>query len=54
VTQRLADLGFTPKTTVSVVKAVPLNGPIEVAVRGSRLAIGREIAQNILVQTKGL
>jgi len=53
VTQRLADLGLTPKASISILKAAPFNGPIEVVVRGSRLAIGREIAKNILVQTKG-
>jgi len=53
VTQRLADLGLTPKTRVSIIKTAPFNGPIEIAVRGSRLAIGREIAENILVQAKG-
>ena len=53
VTQRLADLGLTPKTIVSILKSAPFNGPIEVAVRGSKLAIGREIAENIMVQSKG-
>jgi len=53
VIQRLADLGLTPKTSVSILKAAPLKGPIEVAVRGSKLAIGREIAENILVKVKG-
>jgi len=52
VTQRLADLGLTPKTSICILKAVPFNGPIEVSVRGSKLAIGREIAENILVKTK--
>ena len=54
VTQRLADLGLTPETSVSILKAAPFNGPIEVSVRGSKLAIGREIAENILVQSKGM
>lgn len=53
IAQRLADLGLTPETTIRVLKAAPLNGPIEVAVRGSKLAIGREIAENILVYVKG-
>lgn len=53
VTQRLADLGLTPETSVSILKSAPFNGPIEVAVRGSKLAIGREIAENIMVQSKG-
>jgi DtxR family Mn-dependent transcriptional regulator len=53
VAQRLADLGLTPETTICMLKAAPLNGPVEVAVRGSKLAIGREIAENILVQVQG-
>lgn len=53
VSQRLADLGLTPETTVYILKTAPLNGPIEVAVRGSKLAIGREIAENILIHAKG-
>jgi len=53
VTQRLADLGLTPEATIFMLKAAPFNGPVEVAVRGSKLAIGREIAENILVQAKG-
>jgi len=54
VTQRLADLGLTPETSVAILKTAPFNGPIEVAVRGSKLAIGRDIAENILVQAKGI
>ncbi|MFQ6074088.1 MAG: ferrous iron transport protein A [Candidatus Bathyarchaeia archaeon] len=53
VAQRLADLGLTPETTIHILKSAPLNGPIEVAVRGSKLAIGREIAENIMVHVKG-
>lgn len=52
VAQRLADLGLTPETDVFILKTAPLNGPIEVAVRGSKLAIGREIAENILIYVK--
>jgi len=53
VTQRLADLGLTPETPIRILKTAPFNGPIEVAVRGSKLVIGREIAENIVVQAKG-
>lgn len=50
VTQRLADLGLTPETSICVLKTVPFNGPVEVAVRGSRLAVGKEIAKCIFVK----
>jgi len=53
VAQRLADLGLTPDATVRMLKTAPLNGPVEVAVRGSKLAIGREIAENILIHLQG-
>jgi Fe2+ transport system protein FeoA len=50
--KRLADLGLTPGTNVTVVKSAPFNGPVEVRVRGSRLAIGRGMASRILVDVK--
>jgi len=48
--KRLADLGLTPGTRIIVVKAAPFHGPIEVLVRGSRLALGRGISDRILVK----
>ncbi len=50
--RRLTDLGFTPGTKVTVVKSAPFNGPLEVTLRGSRLAIGRGMASRILVDVK--
>jgi Fe2+ transport system protein FeoA len=50
--KRLTDLGLTPGTNVTVVKSAPFNGPLEVCVRGSRLAIGRGMASRILVDVK--
>ena len=50
--KRLADLGLTPGTKVTVVKSAPFNGPLEVCVRGSRLAIGRGMASRILVNVE--
>jgi len=51
-TRRLNDLGLTPGTKVTVVKSAPFNGPLEVSVRGSLLAIGRGMAGRILVDVK--
>jgi Fe2+ transport system protein FeoA len=48
--QRLMDLGLTPGTTVTVVKSAPFHGPVEILVRGSRLALGRGMAEKILVE----
>jgi DtxR family Mn-dependent transcriptional regulator len=50
--KRLEDMGLTPGTIVTVVKSAPFNGPLEVTVRGSRLAIGRGMAKRIFVEVK--
>ncbi len=50
--KRLEDMGLTPGTKVTVVKSAPFHGPIELHVRGSRLAIGRGMAKKILVRTE--
>jgi DtxR family Mn-dependent transcriptional regulator len=48
--RRLMDMGLTPGTRVTVVKSAPFHGPLEVIVRGSRLALGRGMAEKILVE----
>lgn len=50
VQQRLADMGLTPGTRIEVIKASG-PGPMIVAFRGSRLALGRGLSQKILVST---
>ena len=50
--KRLMDMGLTPGTEVKVVKTSPFHGPLEVTVRGSRLALGRGIAKRIFVMMK--
>jgi len=52
VIQRLADLGLTPGTTVSLQRAAPFKGPVEIVVRGSSLAVGRGIAEKIFIELK--
>lgn len=49
--RRLYDLGLTPGTKIKILRKAPLNGPLEILVRGARLAIGSEIATNIFVST---
>ncbi|HVP97336.1 metal-dependent transcriptional regulator [Methanoregula sp.] len=49
VVQRLSDLGLTLGTAVSVTRKAPLNGPVEVSVRRTKLAIDHAIAENIFV-----
>jgi len=50
--KRLEDMGLTPGTKVTMVKSAPFNGPLEVYVRGSRLALGRGMADRIFVEVK--
>ena len=54
VLQRLLDMGLTPGTRIKVVKVAPLNGPVEVSVRGSKLALGQDIACNVFVEVEQL
>jgi len=48
--KRLMDMGLTPGTKVVVVKSAPFHGPLEILVRGSRIALGRGVAERILVE----
>ncbi len=49
VVQRLSDLGLTLNTKVELLRKAPMNGPIEICVRRTNLAIAREIADNIFI-----
>jgi DtxR family Mn-dependent transcriptional regulator len=46
---RLMDMGLTPGTKIAVNRIAPMHGPVEIAVRGSRLALGDKIACNVFV-----
>lgn len=46
---RLRELGLVPGTKVRLVRRAPFGDPIEVAVRGSRLAMRRSEARHIKV-----
>lgn len=48
--KRLMDMGLTPGARVTVVKLAPFHGPVEILVRGSRLALGRGMAERIFVE----
>lgn len=50
VIRRLLDMGITIGAIISVIKVAPLGGPVELAVRGSKLAIGHDIASNVFVE----
>ena len=50
--KRLNDMGLTPGTRVTVVKSAPFHGPLEILVRGSRLALGRGMAERVFVEVE--
>ena len=50
VLRRLLDMGLTPGTKISVARIAPLKGPVEISVRGSKLALGEEVACNVFVE----
>ncbi|MEM1514548.1 MAG: FeoA family protein [Candidatus Bathyarchaeia archaeon] len=52
IRKRLADMGLTPGTKVTVIRSAPLNGPVEIYVRGYKLAISREVAERIFVEVQ--
>lgn len=53
VVQRLTDLGLTLKTDIRLIRKAPLSGPVEIAVRKTRLAIDHAIADHIFVSACG-
>lgn len=48
--QRLTDMGLTTGTEVKVLELAPFHGPVEILVRGSKLAIGHGLAMKIFVE----
>jgi DtxR family Mn-dependent transcriptional regulator len=46
---RLRDMGLTPGTRVGVTRVAPLKGPVQIAIRGSKLALSDAIACNVFV-----
>ena len=49
LSKRLADMGLVPRTTLRVINS-QAPGPIVVEVKGSKLVLGRGIAQKIMVE----
>ncbi|MCL6516986.1 ferrous iron transport protein A [Alicyclobacillus sp.] len=50
---RLLSLGITPHSRVVLLRRLPMGGPLEVEVRGTRLAIRRKDADQIWVMVAG-
>lgn len=49
--RRLAEMGLTPGVKVFVTRRAPLRGPIEVEVRGTRIALGYGLASKVAVKS---
>ena len=47
--RRLADMGLTPGVQIRVINS-QMSGPVLIELRGSRVALGRGVAQKIIVK----
>jgi ferrous iron transport protein A len=47
--RRLADMGLTPNVRIRLINS-QVAGPVVIELRGSRLALGRGVAQKIMVK----
>lgn len=52
IIKRLSDFGLTPMTEICLVRTSLLNGPIEISIRRTNLAIDRDIANKIFVEVR--
>jgi ferrous iron transport protein A len=50
--KRLADLGLTPGTEITVIRRTLFSGPIQIEVCGSKLVLGKGLAAKIQVELK--
>jgi len=46
---RMLQMGITPGTRIKILRQAPLADPVEISVRGSKLALRRDEAKNIQV-----
>ena len=50
VVRRLSEMGLTPGSEIKLLRKCSFHGPIEIEIRGSSLAIGYGLAEQIFVQ----
>jgi DtxR family transcriptional regulator, Mn-dependent transcriptional regulator len=50
--RRIMDMGLCPGASIKVENSAPFNGPIQVSVRDTSLALGRELADNVYVEVE--
>ncbi|MHA1584481.1 MAG: FeoA family protein [Promethearchaeota archaeon] len=49
-TQRLSEMGITPGTKIHILSQAPFRGPIQISVRGTRLALGQGLSEKIIMR----
>jgi len=52
IARRLADLGFWPGTEVELVRRAPFGDPIQLSLRGFRLALRKAEARRVVVEPR--
>lgn len=52
IARRLSDLGFWPGTEVELVRRAPLGDPIQLSLRGFRLALRKSEARRVVVERR--
>jgi DtxR family Mn-dependent transcriptional regulator len=50
--KRIQDMGLTPGTFIKMVNAAPFKGPVEVEVRGTSVALGRQLAGQVYINVE--
>jgi DtxR family Mn-dependent transcriptional regulator len=48
--KRLQDLGLTPGTKIRINRIAPMKGPVEISLRGCKIALGDDVACNVFVE----
>jgi len=43
-------MGLTPGTKIQINRIAPMKGPLEISLRGCKLALGNEVACNVFVE----
>lgn len=50
VKRRIMDMGFTSGSRIEVIRRAPMGDPIEFRIRGYRISLRKEEAENIIVR----
>ncbi len=53
VLRKLMDMGLTPGTKIGIRRIAPMKGPVEISLRGCKMALGEDIAGNVFVEKAG-